>query len=367
MEVSLAARIFHDWAYGEGLIPDGQAAPLASTSADCAFIKNITDAGKLLLRARQIQSIGFNAEAGEITVFTKKTAPTTKKQVASLPTMVDDIEIKYRQGVQNSIGSALTYPFGGPVYTVRNLAAGNFYACGSSISVGNAREAGTLGCLVRDQSGTLFGLSNNHVSGSCSYAGLGLPILAPGVVDVSPGCIPPFTIGYHYAALPLIAGSADNVSAQANRDAAIFRIHNPDVVTSFQGDSYDTPSTVIALAAGMTVEKCGRTTGHTSGQVISQFYGAHPIQYTAALYGFNGVVSFDPAFIIVGSTELFSDGGDSGSLITAIDAQGNRTAVGLVVGGMNDSSAPGGKVTIALSLHSILAELGVSLVSGHNI
>ncbi len=191
--------------------------------------------------------------------------------------------------------------------------------------------------------------------------------MAPGVYDVAPGNLPPFTIGFHHVALPLIAGSADNVNASDNRDAAIFRISDPALVSSFQGNVYDTPAAHLPLAPGMQVEKFGRTTGHTRGVVISQLYGAHPIQYSAAQYGFNGIVSFDPAFIIVGAVEMFSDHGDSGSLITAIDAGGNRTAVGIIVGGMSDTAAPGGKVTVALPIQPILLELALTLVSGHNI
>jgi hypothetical protein len=53
--------------------------------------------------------------------------------------------------------------------------------CGSSISVGNNREAGTIGALLRDKQGQLYGLSCNHVTGGCSNARVGLPIVAPGI------------------------------------------------------------------------------------------------------------------------------------------------------------------------------------------
>jgi hypothetical protein len=89
--------------------------------------------------------------------------------------------------------------------------------------------------------------------------------------------------------------------------------------------------------------------------------------YAAPLYSFSSIVSFEPVFAITGQTDLFSDSGDSGSLITSIDQAGQRIAVGIVVGGMNDGSAPGKKVTIALPIRPILTGLGVTLVSGHNI
>jgi hypothetical protein len=300
-------------------------------------------------------------------VFTKRVAPTSKKQLAALPANIDDVAIRYRQGVQTPIGAEPAAPLGGPAFIIRQVSGQSYYTCGSSISVGNWRDAGTLGCLVRNQHGIMHGLSNNHVTASCSFAGVGLPILAPGVYDVVPNGMPPFTIGFHTAALPMISGSADNVNPRENLDAAIFRIANELSVSSFQGNAYDTPTMTGALSPNMDVEKVGRTTGHTRGRVIGQIHGAHGIAYSAPLYGFTGVVSFEPVFAIVGLGDLFSDNGDSGSLITGIDAAGQRIAVGIVVGGMNDGSAPGGKTTIALPISGILQALGVTLLSGHNI
>lgn len=294
MQASEAARIFHDWAFEEGLISDAVGVSSATTEAEMALITPVTDAGKQILRTKRVQSVSFSSERGEVVVFTKRATPTSKKQLAALPAQIDDVVIKYRQGVPGSIGQEPSQPFGGPAYTVRTVGQSQLYTCGSSVSVGNCRDAGTLSCLVRDAAGTLYGLSNNHVTGSCSFAGIGLPILAPGVFDVVPQGLPPFTIGFHSTALPLIAGSADNVNVQSNLDAAIFRIADEDLVSSFQGTSYDTPTRAVQLLDNMNVEKVGRTTQHTTGRVVSQIYGAHPIQYNAAMYGFNGLVSFDP-------------------------------------------------------------------------
>jgi hypothetical protein len=173
--------------------------------------------------------------------------------------------------------------------------------------------------------------------------------------------LPPFTIGFHHAALPLVAGSIDNVDHTKNLDAAIFRIREESLVSSFQGSIYDTPQTVSPLLTESMVEKVGRTTGHTQGKVISQMNGAYGFPYTAALYKFTGNVFFDGIF------GLFSDYGDSGSLITSLNAAGERTAVAIVVGGMDDGKAPGGKITLALPIKRILDEFKVTLVSGHNI
>ncbi len=360
-----AARIFHDWSYSEGLLTE-LAAPTTSSPAEMALIQPTTDLGRALLRSKQVQAIAFNAPRSEIIVFTKRAAPTNKKQLQALPSAVDDIQIRYRQGVQHPVDALPVTPFGGPTYVIRHAGQADRYCCGSSISVGNAREAGTMGCLVRDAQGALFGLTNNHVSGSCSFAGVGLPILAPGVVDVVPGCIPPFTIGFHANSLPFLAGSADNVNPKHNLDAAMFRVRDEGLVTSFQRADYDTPANAAPLVADLEVEKVGRTTGHTRGKVIGEMFGACGIPYTAALYGFSGVVSFEPVFTIAGHGGLFSDAGDSGSLITTVDQNRQRYAVGIVIGGRVDGSAAGGKTTIALPISPILQGLGVSLVSGHN-
>jgi hypothetical protein len=82
---------------------------------------------------------------------------------------------------------------------------------------------------------------------------------------------------------------------------------------------------------------------------------------------FAGAVAFEPVFLIAGIGQAFSDNGDSGGLITAVDQGGQRVAVGIVVGGKADKSAPGEKVTIALPILPILEGLGVTLVSGHNV
>jgi hypothetical protein len=367
MQAAKAAQIFHDWASNEGLMPDGPTAPVVATAGETALILPVTDKGKLILRAKQVQSVAFNEPQEEVIVFTKRVAPSSKRQVSDLPQTIENVKIRYRQGVQNPIGDAPSIAHAGPTYAVRATAGGQFYTCGSSISVGNARDAGTMGCLVRDGANVLYGLSNNHVTGSCNFAGVNLPILAPGVFDVAPNNISPFTIGFHTRSLTFVAGSADNVDPKANLDAAIFRISQEGSVSSFQRNVYDTPTLVGDLNANMIVEKVGRTTGHTTGSVTGQMHGAHPILYSAPLYNHSSVVSFEPVFAITGQTDVFSDSGDSGSLITSINPAGQRIAVGIVVGGMNDGSAPGKKVTIALPIRPILAGLGVTLVSGHNV
>jgi hypothetical protein len=186
MLASKAARIFHDWAVTEGVMSEAAVAAVTSSEAEMDLVQPVTDAGRQTLRAKQIEAIISAENSQEIIVLTKRAAP-SKRMSAFLPSKVDSVSIKYRQGAQSPItGGDVGLPFGGPAYVVRQVGGRDRYTCGSSISVGNSRDAGTMGCLVRNNAGILHGLSNNHVSGACNFAGVGLPILAPGVIDVAP-------------------------------------------------------------------------------------------------------------------------------------------------------------------------------------
>jgi hypothetical protein len=365
MQAKTAAQIFHDWALTEGLMSESPTAVL-STAADMLNLQPITEPGKALLRQKRVLAVGFNEALHEVIAYTKLAAPSGKKALAALPSFIDDIKVTYRQGNHSVIGDLPPVPFGGPPYVVRQSGNIRFYTCGSSISVGNCVDSGTLSCLVRNSAGNVFGLSNNHVSGSCSFAEVGLPIVAPGLNDVAANGLAPFTLGLHSTALPMITGSPTVVSVSNNTDAALFEISDTSLVSSFQGSAYDTPATVSPLAPGQAVEKVGRTTGHTRGRVDSQIYGSFPVHYEAVRYGFRGSIYFDNVFCISGIGDTFSDNGDSGSLITTVDAAGTRHAVGIVFAGMNDAKAPGGKLTLALDISPILQALGVSLINGHN-
>jgi hypothetical protein len=177
----------------------------------------------------------------------------------------------------------------------------------------------------------------------------------------------PFTIGLHEKSLGLVSGSLTNVDPKLNSDASIFKILNVEMVTSYQGDAYDTPGVIGQIIPGMSVEKVGRTTGHTKGKVIGQQYGATSVGYSMPLHSFTGPVLFDPVFCVIGEGGIFSESGDSGSLVTHQDEGGNRHAVGIVFAGRDDAAAPGAKVSLVLPLQPILNSLGVSLVTAHNI
>lgn len=359
-----AAMTFASWAASEGFF-DGYGT--ANTSAIApGSIANVTDSGLRTLRQKQISQVGFDEASATVFVYLRRVTP-SQKTIEQLPSSVAGFGIEYLQGLEDTVSTTNIQPYGNPAWRIRPSGGQNRYTCGSSISVGNFADAGTLGALVRGTDGTLYGLSNNHVSGSCNQAHVGLQIVAPGVYDVAAGGLDPFTLGYHQATMPMTPGSTTIVDPSQNHDAAIFRIRNPNDVTSYQGDFYDSPNIAIPMSTGMIVEKVGRTTGHTRGIVQAQIVGPLYIPYSAPNYGFSGRVYYRPAFYIAGEHDLFSDNGDSGSLIVTTLPDGTRAAVGIVIGGGPSNTSPGGKISVALPIDTALTRLNVSLVSGHNV
>jgi hypothetical protein len=122
------------------------------------------------------------------------------------------------------------------------------------------------------------------------------------------------------------------------------------------------------MVGNQLVEKVGRTTSHTTGRVIGKLQGPIIIPYASSIHNFSGPVYLDSVFTIAGQIGPFSDSGDSGSLVvTTPDANGVRSAVGIIFGKMQDGSAPGGIVSLALPISPILQRLNVTLVHGHNV
>lgn len=233
------------------------------------------------------------------------------------------------------------------------------------IGVGNNRSAETLGALVHNDNGDLFGLTNNHVIGRCNNTRQGLPILAPGVMDVMENVRSPFTIGLHHSVLTLRQGEPTAIDHKENTDAALLEILDPNAVSSMQGELYDTPDQYADPEPEMEVEKVGRTTGFQQGIIESEIVGPWPLTYKTVTYhspdevvNFVGTVFFEPVFLIRGASGPFSQPGNSGSLVTTISGQARR-AVGLIFAGRgNDAS-------YMLPIRPILERFDVSLISRH--
>lgn len=360
-QLKTASLKFLRWAHDQNLLTAGAYFP--GPEYEMPRLTNATADGVLLLRSKQIRAVGVNTHTGVIYVFLHRAAPGVRQQLI-LPQECDGIPLRYLQGQTETIAPGNVAQAAAPCAV--HVSKGNhFYTCGSSISVGNARGAGTLGCLVRDASGHLYGLSNNHVAGGCSYAPSGLPILAPGVIDVSPFAPQPFTLGLHVRQLPMLIGDPTTVNTKENQDAALFRIVG-DRISSMQQGFFDTPATTLPLTAGMQVQKVGRSSGHTTGQVIAELTGPTPVHYSASEYNFNGHVYFDNMYLAIGIDDRFSESGDSGSLVVHQTEDGSMHAVGIVVGGTVSNTVPGNLSSLIMPIEPILQLLQVELVSNHN-
>lgn len=323
--------------------------------------RSFSEGAVSLLEKLTVTAVGINER--DSTVFVYVNRRPTQRDLKGLPdSLPDGVQIQYRQAKPLVIGGDAPPSAMGLVGPVKHR-----IRCGTSISVGNEREAGTFGALVRDREGRLLGLSNNHVTGGCNNARVGLPIIAPGVLDVQAGHPNPQTIGLHHSVIAMRPGSPSIVDPADNTDAALFEIVDPKAVSSFQGEEYDTPIHVEDPMEGMQVEKVGRTTGHTQGVIESELVGGLPVAYKTRTYhsandysDFVASVYFDPVFLVRGKAQPFSLPGDSGSLTTAVAQDGQRASVGLVFAGMLPDTS------YIVPIRPILERLDVSLVEEHN-
>jgi hypothetical protein len=101
----------------------------------------------------------------------------------------------------------------------------------------------------------------------------------------------------------------------------------------------------IDATDGMKVHKVGRTTGYTTGSVLDISADVN-IQYDIGTLTFQGQILIAPD-----QGQMFSDGGDSGSLI--VD-RGLGRATGLLFGGSPKS-------TIANHISDVLTALQIQL------
>src|SRR5580692_1541613 len=205
-------------------------------------VEMFSASGAETLSRKPITAVGINpvrGEKGTVVVYTARPLTLAERSdlVESYPREAA-VEFKVARPLTLDPGSAAA---AAPVNLAKRWKR---YTCGGSISLGNVREAGTLGCLLKDKDGKIYGLSANHVTGGCSNARPGSPIVAPGIKDVGAGQPDPRTIGYHTRAGAFVAGDPSSVAVARNTDAAIFELIAPKEISSWQGDHYDTPTVV---------------------------------------------------------------------------------------------------------------------------
>ena len=211
--------------------------------------------------------------------------------------------------------------------------------------------AGTLGARVTDGN-NIYILSNNHVLANENKAKLDDPTLQPGAFDG--GTEPDDVIGTLYRFEPL-----DFSGGMNTMDAAI-SIVDPDAVSgSTPADGYGAPGTEpreLVLVpeddndVGLPVQKYGRTTTHTRGQISELNVTVNVCYQAQGPFRCKKEAMFTGQFAVGGGD--FSDGGDSGSLIVTDDA--NKNPVGLLF-------ARSSTRTIASPIGPILTEFSVSI------
>lgn len=242
-----------------------------------------------VLRKKEITGIVYNDRSRDIHIYTKRKVSLKEQEVEVLVKFYS-CAIVYAFGKIEEVGKRIGTAQAACSKIITTQEDIKAYTCGSSISPGSDRSAGTLGALVKDSNGIMYGLTNNHVTGLSNHSEKGLPVLAPGVLDVSPMSTKPFTIGFHHSTLSMNIGTSDNIDTTTNSDAALFLIDDPDAVSSSQQGQFDTPVTVCEPVHGAVVEKVGRTTGHTVGVIIGKILGTVAITYSATQYEFTGLV-----------------------------------------------------------------------------
>ncbi|MGW8268143.1 MAG: hypothetical protein ACWGSQ_17385 [Longimicrobiales bacterium] len=206
--------------------------------------------------------------------------------------------------------------------------------------------AGTIGARVTDGA-RIFALSNNHVFAANNRGRIGDNLLQPGVADGGRNPEDLLATLFDFEPLKFCAGTVCPLNLM---DAALALTSAENLGTETPEDGYGSPRPGTAEAAlGMKVQKYGRTTGHTQGQV-SGINAIIDVNYRT------GVARFEGQIMISG--EAFSAGGDSGSLIVTKGLlAGDRRPVGLLFAGSANN-------TIANPIDLVLDRFGVRVEGG---
>jgi hypothetical protein len=202
-------------------------------------------------------------------------------------------------------------------YTARRRPA----PCGVSIGNCNRVMAGTLGCLVSRFS-QLFLLSNNHVIALVNTSPLGAGIPQPGRLDG--GICPNDIIARLSQFVPILFGGGlnqvDAAIAKTSPELVDRRVLRPGGFLQRFAQPH------VAPVLNMLVQKSGRTTQYRRG-IVDAVSATVDVSYAPL----GGVARFTGQFRVRGLFgAVFSDRGDSGSLITTFPT---NQPVGLLFAG----------------------------------
>ena len=209
------------------------------------------------------------------------------------------------------------------------------------VSTGNEGEvsAGTISCRVMAGS-TVYALSNNHVYALENTAPLGSRVLQPGLYDTRGVFSTANVLGTLADYEPIDFSGGDN-----EIDAAIAFTTTSSLTNTTPSDGYGTPKSITAgAAAGLQVQKYGRTTRLTKGSV----YGTSA---TVVVTYSSGTARFVNQILVKGRG--FIGAGDSGSLLVT---NPGCAPVGLLFAGTSD-----GSIAIANPIGPVLDRFGVTI------
>jgi hypothetical protein len=215
------------------------------------------------------------------------------------------------------------------------------------VSIGNCTRvmAGTLGCLVR-RGNQVFVLSNNHVMALSNTAPIGSLIPQPGRLDG--GICPQDAIARLTQFIPITfqgqCNFVDAAIAQASPALVDRRILRPGGVRQAL-----VPPVVPAPVLNMLVQKSGRTTQYRRG-IVDAINVTLNVDYSPL----GGIARFCRQFRVRGIGVIFSDRGDSGSLVTTLPA---NNPVGLLFAGNAANNQ-----TFCNPIGPVLAAFGVTIV-----
>jgi hypothetical protein len=367
----------YTWAMNNGILTDDARREMTAASGDPNLIPFEEKHAKFF-STRKIARFSSRKKAGVTTITLFARLPIAKKKADDLKKAFNE---RYGKG-----GFVLEVDVARPFKIDQNIrdtlnpvhhheiegAEQKWIACGSSVGLGNQRNAGTLTALGKSENGCLVGISCNHVTGGCNTARPGTPIVVPGIQDVSPENHEITVIGVHDFTGPMSQGLPQVFDIKSNCDIAFFQINEDqaDLLSSMQGSgdkAYDTPTEFAVVREGQKVKKWGRTTDCTRGTVKRIVRNPQSIDYKITSYFgptssqvFNGTVFFKNFYEVESlGVDPFSVGGDSGSLVVT-DVSGNEKVVGILIGG-NDTKS------YVLPLRYILKDRKVSLINGHNV
>jgi len=215
----------------------------------------------------------------------------------------------------------------------------------SSDAPASCGATATIGARVTDGS-AVYALSNNHVYADENRVPIGTNAIQPGLYDTNCSSTGSTVIGtlFAFETIAFCDGSCPNNTI----DAAIVVSDVTKLDNWTPPGGYGVPNSVVQAATlGLGVQKYGRTTSLTAGQVTG-------IDATVDIGYTTGIARFVHQILVGVCHTVCSNGGDSGSLWVTNDA--TAAPVGLHFAGNQD-----GSVAIANQIGDVLTHFGVTV------